>query len=493
MRSRSQLLHLALLIVALLGPILFLAGVLARGVTFLHVAYPKLGFIYGAMALSAASAAYLTFRRGPLIVRLVVGVALLANLGSVVYTGNLWLRQMQIALTELEMVPFDPVQVGILVAPANNGSAETAESRVIEKKVNEIVVRNGLEPYIAVRHVYPISSERQARRVGERMRANVVVWKTEQGREHRLTVLGANETEIALEPLTLMLLMSAQEPFIIRDTRAFGEDAASPLAAQVVAPVATGFAFLATGRPMLAAAQFQSVVDVPNLVPATLASLHNHFATALLLLDRPDLAHQEYTLSNTIAPNPEAWVGLGNVAIARREWDVATEAFVQALILDAYGSMPYCGLGITFARQSNLSRTLSSYRQAVALEPTQAAPYALLGLAYELTADIEHAREAYKLCVQHAGPNAGLNLAASERAKDVVRHPPTAVPTATPLPTPTAVPVPESQLYVVKRGDTLGAIANELGVTVDALIALNEIDNPKTLQIGQKLLIPESP
>jgi LysM repeat protein len=46
--------------------------------------------------------------------------------------------------------------------------------------------------------------------------------------------------------------------------------------------------------------------------------------------------------------------------------------------------------------------------------------------------------------------------------------------------------------YVVARGDNPVTIARKLKVSYDELIALNHIDDPRKLRIGQKLLIPKS-
>lgn len=59
---------------------------------------------------------------------------------------------------------------------------------------------------------------------------------------------------------------------------------------------------------------------------------------------------------------------------------------------------------------------------------------------------------------------------------------------ATPPPTPTATPTPV--IYVVQSGDTLGQIAVQFGVEVDALAARNGIDDPRTLRTGVRLIIP---
>ena len=48
------------------------------------------------------------------------------------------------------------------------------------------------------------------------------------------------------------------------------------------------------------------------------------------------------------------------------------------------------------------------------------------------------------------------------------------------------------KVYVVVKGDNPVAIAKKLKVSYDDLIALNHIDDPRKLQIGQKLLIPRA-
>ncbi len=57
---------------------------------------------------------------------------------------------------------------------------------------------------------------------------------------------------------------------------------------------------------------------------------------------------------------------------------------------------------------------------------------------------------------------------------------------------PHAVPDPrtEDDEYVVQAGDTLGIIAQRFGVTIEALIAANDLANPNLLEVGQTLIIP---
>jgi len=53
-------------------------------------------------------------------------------------------------------------------------------------------------------------------------------------------------------------------------------------------------------------------------------------------------------------------------------------------------------------------------------------------------------------------------------------------------------PVSSGKTYVVKKGDNPVTIAKKLKVPYDDLMALNHIEDPRKLRIGQKLLIPKT-
>ena len=54
--------------------------------------------------------------------------------------------------------------------------------------------------------------------------------------------------------------------------------------------------------------------------------------------------------------------------------------------------------------------------------------------------------------------------------------------------------VPDSgKTYIVAKGDNPVTIAKKFKVSYDDLVALNHIDDPRKLKIGQKLLIPAKP
>ncbi len=81
-----------------------------------------------------------------------------------------------------------------------------------------------------------------------------------------------------------------------------------------------------------------------------------------------------------------------------------------------------------------------------------------------------------------AGCDAGSG--SSERLRLMITPVPT--PTLTPLPLPTT----GASQYTVQPGDTLSGIATRFGVTVDAIVRVNNIADPNSLSEGQALTIP---
>ncbi len=71
------------------------------------------------------------------------------------------------------------------------------------------------------------------------------------------------------------------------------------------------------------------------------------------------------------------------------------------------------------------------------------------------------------------------------------RSPDELIPTPTPNP-PVVIPTQrnEAESYIVQAGDTLGTIALRYQVTVDQILAANDLVNPDQIAVGQALMIP---
>ncbi len=52
---------------------------------------------------------------------------------------------------------------------------------------------------------------------------------------------------------------------------------------------------------------------------------------------------------------------------------------------------------------------------------------------------------------------------------------------------------PEGEVYIVQSGDSVWSIAQRFGTTVEALVALNGLEDPDLLSIGQVLRLPPPP
>ncbi len=88
--------------------------------------------------------------------------------------------------------------------------------------------------------------------------------------------------------------------------------------------------------------------------------------------------------------------------------------------------------------------------------------------------------------VETLPPNTSVSPAVSEFTLRPTAPAPLLPPAATATPTVSPTPV----VHVVQEGDTLGAIAFQYGVSVEAIQAANGIENPQFLRIGQELIIP---
>ena len=110
--------------------------------------------------------------------------------------------------------------------------------------------------------------------------------------------------------------------------------------------------------------------------------------------------------------------------------------------------------------------------------------------------------DAYQLAAAAAAPSAQvvvpeavtappiLETPAATAAVPVVVISPTPTPTPPATPTPTPEPTPTPKTHSVRPGDNLSEIAGFYGVSMDAILGLNNIPDRDNLQIGQVLILP---
>jgi LysM repeat protein len=80
--------------------------------------------------------------------------------------------------------------------------------------------------------------------------------------------------------------------------------------------------------------------------------------------------------------------------------------------------------------------------------------------------------------------------APSVTAEAVIITPSVTPPIAAATPTPPPTAPPSYIEYVVQRGDILRAIAQKYGVTVEEILAINQIPNPDSLNVASVIRIP---
>ncbi len=86
----------------------------------------------------------------------------------------------------------------------------------------------------------------------------------------------------------------------------------------------------------------------------------------------------------------------------------------------------------------------------------------------------------------------GLNWATGQSRVASLANPPTNTPIRVVAPVPSPSPSPVEQTYIVQAGDNPASIAQKFRVKTEDLMAVNNIDDPGKLQIGQTLKIPST-
>jgi len=133
--ARSRLLDVTLIVVALLGPIFHLTGIVSQRLALLYSDYIRIGFTYGLLAFSAAAAAFYRIfttqaPHAPDRRWYPADQPRLCRLRRKSVVGDV--RE---AINNATMAPIEPGKVGIAVAPTDQGTAAIAEVRAIENAI----------------------------------------------------------------------------------------------------------------------------------------------------------------------------------------------------------------------------------------------------------------------------------------------------------------------------------------------------------------------
>lgn len=144
----------------------------------------------------------------------------------------------------------------------------------------------------------------------------------------------------------------------------------------------------------------------------------------------------------------------------------------------------------TAANGSGALLTISFRGKAAGVSNIQLNPLILASAqGTEIPANIHNATINVGSTAPTATPTATVPTATATPTPTGTVIVPTATPTTTPTPTAT-LPPGQQIIYVVRTGDTLYSIARHFGVTVQAILAVNNIPNPNCIYVGQRIVIP---
>ncbi|MEN6479535.1 MAG: hypothetical protein ABFD20_07855, partial [Anaerolineales bacterium] len=158
MQQRDRIISLALLLLALATPVLFLTGYALNGQEILSRSTPHLVVAFVCLSIGAGASAYLLLQRNPLFVRLVAAVALVVLLGSVSYVRVAWGQNMSRAIAQLRREPFAAGQVGVLLCPTDQSAGALRQARDLQQLIERTVDGAQLGDRIEAQIAYPVSS-----------------------------------------------------------------------------------------------------------------------------------------------------------------------------------------------------------------------------------------------------------------------------------------------------------------------------------------------
>lgn len=116
------------------------------------------------------------------------------------------------------------------------------------------------------------------------------------------------------------------------------------------------------------------------------AELKARFAQALALMKQRQYAAAQAAFARLAAEHPEAagaFTNLGILYADQHQWDLALQAFGQALHADATDPVTYNWMGICYRHKRDYLRAEQAYRQALKIEPGDADVHFNLALLYD--------------------------------------------------------------------------------------------------------------
>lgn len=129
-----------------------------------------------------------------------------------------------------------------------------------------------------------------------------------------------------------------------------------------------------------------------------------HYRQAETFADaqRFDAALREYQKVLALDANfTDAYLGLGNIYLARFEFDNALEMYTQAITLKSQSPDIYCNRGIIYTKRGNYDRAITDFQQALAINSGHMPARFELGFVYQQIGEYEKAVSEYERVLPH--------------------------------------------------------------------------------------------
>lgn len=130
-----------------------------------------------------------------------------------------------------------------------------------------------------------------------------------------------------------------------------------------------------------------------------------------------DLALREYEKALSLDPAvPDAWFGLGNIYLIKKEWPAAIKKLEKAVRLRPSEGLYYNNLAIAYMEAGRLDDGFKAARKGLDLDPVRAYIYMdTLGMIFMRSSDTALAEKAYKDALTRA-------TAAGTDETEIMRH-----------------------------------------------------------------------
>lgn len=137
-----------------------------------------------------------------------------------------------------------------------------------------------------------------------------------------------------------------------------------------------GIVYQRSGAHKEAVEAFSMYITIPGLKPEMLADGYNNRAMSHRRLNRPDLAHADYTKAIERLPKkPDFLVNRGAASADMRKLDDALADFTRAIEIDPKFALAYAGRGNLYAGTSRYDEAIKDLSTAIELNPQNAEPY----------------------------------------------------------------------------------------------------------------------